>query len=153
MSFTDVLRDSPIFDELSDQELELLSRVMVEHVFPQGHVFMAEGDRATNTGEAAFLVIEGDVAVTQNTHIGPHEVGRMGPGDFFGLVALVDDGARSATCRAATEVRAAGLTRQAFELLHRQDMGLATRFQYLVARQLARNVRSATAALGELVGD
>ncbi|MCB9779589.1 MAG: cyclic nucleotide-binding domain-containing protein [Alphaproteobacteria bacterium] len=151
MSFTDVLRGSALFDELSDQEIELLARVMVEHAFPRGHVFMAEGDRATNTGEAAFLVVEGQVVVTQNTQSGPHEVGRLGPGDFFGLVALVDDGARSATCAAATDVRAAGLTRQAFELLHRQDLGLATRFQYLVARQLARNVRAATAALSELI--
>jgi CRP-like cAMP-binding protein len=98
----ETLRNVRLFAELDDRELEQLSRQMHERRFPEGADVTSEG-----AGGAGFFVIaEGnaDVAVA-----GEHRAS-LGPGDFFGEIALIDTGVRSASITAATDLLCYGLT-------------------------------------------
>ena len=84
----------PLFLELSSEELEPIGRVAVARSFPKGVRVFHEGD----TSDACYVVRSGDLRVTRE-----HSDGRaialasLGPGDFFGELAMLDGQARSAS--------------------------------------------------------
>jgi len=98
----EVLRNVPLFAELGERELEVLARQMHERRFPEGADVTSEG-----AGGAGFFVIaEGNADVA----VGGEFRTSLGPGDFFGEIALIDTGVRSASITAATALLCYGLT-------------------------------------------
>ena len=96
------LQDVPLFAELDQRELEQLSRQLHERRFPEGADVTSEG-----AGGAGFFVIaEGNADVD----VGGEHRASLGPGDFFGEIALIDTGTRSASITAATDLLCYGLT-------------------------------------------
>jgi CRP-like cAMP-binding protein len=102
-------------------------------------VFVREGEARRSVQDAAWVVLAGRIHVTRADDASKAVDRELGPGDLFGLVALVDRGPRSATCTALTDVTTASLNRSAFEHLLRSNAELACKFQLVVARQLARD--------------
>src|SRR5881409_4525880 len=90
----ELLSRVPLFSELSGEELERISRVAIPRSFPRGVRVFHEGD----TSDACYVVRTGDLRVTRE-----HSDGRaialatLGPGDFFGELAMLDGQARSAS--------------------------------------------------------
>src|SRR5215218_5998158 len=90
----ELLSRVPLFSELSRQELERISRVAIPRSFPRGVRVFHEGDDS----DACYVVRNGDLRVTRE-----HSDGRaialatLGPGDFFGELAMLDGGLRSAS--------------------------------------------------------
>jgi CRP-like cAMP-binding protein len=84
----DVIKQVPIFKGLSDKELKTLANNFTERAFKAGQELTSEGQ-----GAAGFFVIEsGEAAVTVDG-----EVRRtLARGDYFGEVALIDGGLRTA---------------------------------------------------------
>lgn len=84
----------PLFGELSPRELERVVSVAVPRSFPRGVRVFHEGDDS----DACYVVRGGDLRVTRE-----HSDGRaialatLGPGDFFGELAMLDGGSRSAS--------------------------------------------------------
>ncbi len=98
----ETLRNVPLFAELDERELDQLAKQMHERRFPEGADVTSEG-----AGGAGFFVItEGNAEVTV---AGEHRAS-LGPGDFFGEIALIDTGVRTASITAATELLCYGLT-------------------------------------------
>jgi CRP-like cAMP-binding protein len=98
----ETLRNVRLFAELDDRELEQLARQMHERRFPEGADVTSEG-----AGGAGFFVIaEGTADVT----VGGEHRASVGPGDFFGEIALIDTGLRSASITASTDLLCYGLT-------------------------------------------
>jgi CRP/FNR family transcriptional regulator, cyclic AMP receptor protein len=98
----ETLRNVPLFVELDERELEQLARQMHERRFPEGADVTSEG-----AGGAGFFVIaEGNADVA----VGGEHRASIGPGDFFGEIALIDTGVRSASITATTELLCYGLT-------------------------------------------
>jgi len=98
----DVLRKVPLFQDLEQRELQELAESFKERSFRAGDTIASEGK-----GAAGFFVIEsGDATVT----VHGNEVGRLGAGDYFGEIALIDQGARTATITAETDLQAYGMT-------------------------------------------
>lgn len=128
----------PLFDALRD--------AMTLRAFPDGHVYMAEGD----ADQDVWILLSGEVRVTRMQ--GRVEVGRLGPGAFFGLVALVDDGHRSATCTGVGPTRAASIPVSACQLLLASHAPLALAVQETVATQLAADFRRVAARLAQEMG-
>jgi CRP/FNR family cyclic AMP-dependent transcriptional regulator len=126
-------------------ETETLARALTTATYPDGHVFVREGKK----GDACYLILDGDVSVTRTATEGRgiEHVRTMGPGELFGLIALVDHGKRAATCTAVGEVTAASLPLNAFDMLFRSNAPIAHHFQYVIARQLARDLRAYNHAL------
>lgn len=98
----ETLRMVPLFANLDDKDLDQLSRQMHERRFPEGAEVTTEGA----TGAGFFVIVEGNADVS----VGGEHRTTLGPGDHFGEVALIDDGVRSASIMAATDLLCYGLT-------------------------------------------
>jgi putative ABC transport system ATP-binding protein len=138
MEALEVLGSMKSFASLSEADRQALSTAMQVRDYPDGHTFIREGARA----DAAYLVLEGEVRVTRDRRGTVEDLNRLGKGAFFGLVALVDEGPRSATCRAAGPVRVASLPPSAFALLFNAHAPIALAIQRVVAEQLTRDFRN-----------
>ena len=93
----DLLRGVPLFAEADDKFLERLAGEFMERTYAAGATIAEEGEAGRT-----FIVIEsGEVTVT----VHGREVGKLGAGQAFGEMALIDKSARSATVKADTEVR------------------------------------------------
>ena len=109
----EVLKRVPLFVDLDRRELQQVARLFKERRFSQGETVMKEG-----LGGASFFVIEsGEATVT----VGGDERATLKEGDYFGEIALFDEGARTATVTAATEMACYGLTLWEFRPLVREN--------------------------------
>src|SRR5262245_30806863 len=97
---------------------------------PAGTVFVREGE----PGDRMYVVQEGQVEILHDGEV----LERAGPGDFFGEMALVDDLPRSATVRAATNVRLVPITEREFLRLVELTPGFALQVMRAMARRLRR---------------
>jgi CRP-like cAMP-binding protein len=148
MSSLGWLRGFRAASALTDADIDLLERILVVSTHPQGHTFFREGERADGVTAAMYFVLEGSVGVSAKAPAGGFGVqATLGPGDVFGTVALVADVPRTATCQAVTQVKAAKLDRRTFEELFRRNVGLHARFQLVIARTLASDLRRLRALL------
>ena len=92
----DLIKGVPLFAEADDAFLQQLAGEFMERTYAAGETIAEEGESGRT-----FVVIEsGDVTVT----VRGREVGKLGPGDAFGEMALIDKSARSATVKADTQV-------------------------------------------------
>ena len=101
------LRAVPLFSTLAKRELDMIVRQADHLRYPARYRVVREG----TPGEEFWMVIDGELAVTR----GGVEVATLGPGDYFGEIALIDEGTRSATITAATDVTAYGMTSWEFK--------------------------------------
>ena len=129
----DVLRKVPLFDGLEDRELERLGRQFREREFPEGSSVTHEGE----TGAGFFVIGEGSATVT----VGGDVKATLGAGDWFGEVALIDDGVRSASITAATDLRCYGITPWEFRPFVEEHPQVA----WTLLQTLARRLREAQA--------
>lgn len=106
---TNVLAAVPTFAGCSRKEIQRVARYTLEERHPGGTVLIEEGTE----GDRFFVVVEGQVEVLQGGQV----VNTLGPGQFFGEVALLGHATRNATIRAATSVRLLVLPARSFRSL------------------------------------
>jgi pyruvate,water dikinase len=107
------LQRVPLFAEMDRGELEQIARLFKERRFPKGETVVREG-----SGGAAFYLIEsGEAAVS----VGGAERPMLEEGDYFGEIALIDEGPRSATVTALSDLVCYGLTFWDFRPLVQQS--------------------------------
>ena len=102
----DALSRTTLFLSLSKKELGELAKVTEDMDVSEGKVLCREDE----TGREFFVILEGEAAVTK----GGKEITTLGPGDFFGEIALVAHRPRTATVTAKTDLHFFVLTSQAF---------------------------------------
>lgn len=100
---------SPLFDELTESEIADVLGAFDTQSFNAGHRVTLEGFR----GREFYLIVEGRAAVS----VAGRRVAELGPGDFFGEVAVLRDGLRSATVTAETRLRTLVLSNDSLEQL------------------------------------
>ena len=124
----ELLQRVPLFAELAPRELERLSGSFKERTFPAGEPVATEGE-----GGAGFFVIEsGEASVS----VHGDERGRLGPGDYFGDIALIDEGERTATIKAESDLKCYGLTFWDFRPLVESDARIAWPLLQAMAKRL-----------------
>ncbi|NIR35648.1 MAG: cyclic nucleotide-binding domain-containing protein, partial [Actinobacteria bacterium] len=124
----EVVTSVPFFEGVDADEVERISSMFKHRRFSAGETITKEG-----AGGAAFYVIDSGEAVVTS---GGKELNRLGHGDYFGEVALIDNGARSATVTAATEVECFGLTFWEFRPLVQQNATIAWNLLQTLAARL-----------------
>jgi CRP/FNR family transcriptional regulator, cyclic AMP receptor protein len=130
---TDALRGVPLFAGLSDEDLERLARQMKERRFSAGATVTAEGAG----GAGFFVIIDGNATVV----VRDEERAQLGPGDYFGEIALIDEGMRSATINADTELLCYGMTAWEFRPFIEEHPQVA----WAMLQTMARRLRDAQA--------
>jgi len=89
-----MLRNVPIFDNLSDDELEAVRKCGVTRNFPKNSVIINEGD----SSDSLYVILKGRVTIYLSDENGKEVIlNSQGEGDYFGELALVDDDKRSAS--------------------------------------------------------
>jgi CRP/FNR family cyclic AMP-dependent transcriptional regulator len=125
---TELLGRVPLFSGLDPRELETISRTVHERTFNAGDTVAEEGQ-----GGVGFFVIKaGEAKVT----VGGDEVRRLGPGDYFGEIALISEGTRTATVTAESELECYGLTPWEFRPLVQTNAGIAWKILQALAKQV-----------------
>jgi CRP-like cAMP-binding protein len=130
---TTLLSRVPLFEGMSRKEMEAILRSASEVEHEAGHNIVTEGGGAAGV----HLILAGEATVIQ----GGHEKHRMGAGEFFGEIALIDGGPRTATVRADTRVRTLSIGAWNFRPLLAEHPDMA----YKVMVELCRRVRAAEA--------
>jgi CRP-like cAMP-binding protein len=129
----ELLQRVPLFAGLDQKELERLSGSFKERTFPAGESVATEGE-----GGAGFFVIESGEGVVR---VHGEERGRLGPGDYFGDIALIDQGDRTASIEAISDLKTYGLTFWDFRPLVESDARIA----WPLLQAMAQRLRAAEA--------
>jgi diguanylate cyclase (GGDEF)-like protein len=142
MSTTELLTKVSLFRALSPPDLQRLADNTEPLDFGPGQTIVEIGD----PGRSLFIVMEGVVQVLYPSRASDFELARLGPGDFFGEMALLSDRPRSATVRAHSEVRIIKLEKQVFQrlVLEEPRIGLG------VLEVLSLRIRAADEQIGGL---
>jgi len=131
-----LLSQVPIFQDLSKKELDAIARAAKEVSHREGAVLAREGD----SGLGFFLIVDGSARVT----VGDRARARLGPGDFFGEISLLDQGPRTATVMAETPITMLGITAWVFKRLIEQNPSIAAKMLKVMARRLRAASRDLT---------
>jgi cAMP-dependent protein kinase regulator len=131
----ELLEGVGLFSRCTKRERETIARHTEIADLPAGTDLVREGE----PGDALFVIIDGEATVRREGH----EVAHVGPGSYFGELAILDGAPRSATVVAASDVKVAVLGIRMFRTLLREFPELAE--QLLVG--LAGELRTAQAAV------
>ena len=129
-----LLGQVPLFSGLSRRHLRRLAERAHELDIEAEGTIVRDGD----AGDTFFVILKGEVRVVR----GRRTVARMGPGEFFGEISLLDGGPRTASVVADTPVVVARLPKRAFDGLVLDEPGLAAKLLSVVARRLREAERS-----------
>jgi CRP-like cAMP-binding protein len=127
----ELLRGVRLFSEVDDVFLESLASEFMARTYAAGETLAEEGE----SGRTLIVIESGTVTVT----VHGEEVGRLGPGDAFGEMSLIDRSARSATVKADTEVHGYQLPVWSFRPLVESHPEMA----WALLEALAQRVREA----------
>ena len=122
------LRSVSLFADLDDDELSQVALLFKQRRFSAGDTVVKEGA----DGAAFFLIESGEATVSV------HGVERadLGPGDHFGEIALIDEGVRSATISATTDLVCYGLTLWEFRPLVIENGNIGWKLLHSLAKKL-----------------
>lgn len=134
--FVQVLKAVPIFGELSQRELKTLALTAKLQSFDVDAVICREG----HSGIGLHIVETGEVEVS----VGGEVRRQMGPGAFFGEIALLDGGRRSATVVARQPTTTISLTAWDFKALLDKHPEIGTKMLPELCRRLRQNEDSLT---------
>jgi CRP-like cAMP-binding protein len=98
-----------LFADWNRHEIQEIARLFKEHRFSKGETVVKEG----SVGDSFFLIDSGEAGV----FIGGKGRTTLKPGDYFGAVALIDEGTRMASIIASTELVCYELTSRDFKAL------------------------------------
>jgi CRP/FNR family cyclic AMP-dependent transcriptional regulator len=130
----------PLFKGLKKRQLESLAKRFVERDYPAGTAIVAQG----KGGEGLFIVVAGHTDVIRVRGDGEKvQVNAFGPEDFFGELALLDDGPRTASVIATEPTKCLVLTRWDFFGALRGDVEMAI----TILEEMARRFRIALDSL------
>ncbi len=122
------LRRVELFAGMDRRQAEQIARLLKERRFAKGETVIMEG-----SGGAAFFIIDSGEATVSSKGV---DLATLGPGDYFGEVALIDGGPRSATVTAATDLVCYGLTFWEFRPLVERNGTIGWKLLQALAKQL-----------------
>jgi len=131
-----LLREIPIFADLSPEDLKLIAEIAREEWYPQNTVISRQGE----DGNMMFVIVEGHLQVLRTVNGNEQVLAQRGTGDFVGEMAIIESAPRSATLRTQTDVRVLAIDGETFKgiLRERPDVSFA------VLRSVSRRLREMT---------
>ncbi len=134
------LHNVPLFHGLDNRQLEHIAKRMVERDFPAGQSIVTQG----KGGEGFFVIVSGKAEALREHDGAKVTVNNFGATDFFGELALLDDGLRTASVVTSEPTKCLVLTRWDFlAALREGDVEMAI----VILQELAKRFRRALDAL------
>ena len=133
---TELLKSVTLFAGLDEKEAKKVASLFKERNFSDGEAMAEEGKH----GIGFFVIESGEAKVT----VHGDERATLGPGSYFGEIALIDDGPRTASVIADTELHCYGLTSWEFRPLVETNAEIA----WKLLEGLAKRVRALEAMAG-----
>ena len=130
----ELLQRVPLFAGLGRRELERVANSMKERRFKEGDTVTTEG----RGGVGFFVIEEGEADVT----VHGEERAKLGPGDYFGEIALITESDRTATITAQTDMRCYGMTMWDFRPLVESNASIAWNMLQSLAEKLRESERA-----------
>ncbi|HEX4141098.1 MAG TPA: cyclic nucleotide-binding domain-containing protein, partial [Candidatus Methylacidiphilales bacterium] len=133
-----LLKNVVLFKDLSMRDLAMVNSLLHERRYIADEVIFDEGEE----GQGLFLVLSGRVKITLPANIDQVLI-ELGPGAFFGEVALLDSSIRTAQARALEDSQIVALFRTEFYSLLDTHSAIASRISFQLAKVLAARLRQA----------
>ena len=137
----EMLRKIPLFAGIDPGKLKLLAFASDRKIYKPGQDLFKQGD----SGDAAFVIIDGTADVIVQTDSGEVVVASVGSNEFIGEISILCDVPRTATVRSTDDLEALMIKKEHFIGLISQvpDLGIE------VMRELASRLQKTTSELGE----
>jgi CRP-like cAMP-binding protein len=143
----ETLRNVPIFRELKKGEIKEIERIIHHRYFKPQEVIFWEGE----TGVGMYIIQRGEIGIYQDRETDhEEELVRLGEGDFFGEMALLNEGPRSATAISLTNAHIIGLYRPDLFNLFELKPRFGVKVLMKLADMLAIRLRKTNEELQEL---
>jgi CRP/FNR family transcriptional regulator, cyclic AMP receptor protein len=130
------LRSLPLFSSLSDEECWELAPLAYEYTVAPGQPIVREGDQAWEF----FVILDGTATVERDGA----PIARLGAGDFFGEVALIETERRIASVRATGEVQVLVIPSEDFEALVTEKPAIAEHVRDALRRRVRETLGTDT---------
>jgi len=130
----ELLRRVPLFAGIEPARLKLLAYTSDVVTYHAGQVLFRKGD----TGDAAYVIINGDAEVSIPAESGDIPIAQLHDGDFLGEIAILCDTPRTATITAKSELKALRIRKEPFFQLLHQFPEMAVEMTRLLAERLTR---------------
>jgi CRP-like cAMP-binding protein len=124
------LAEIPLFESLSAEQLEAVASLSELRRWDEGAALVGEGA----PGYSLFVLQEGTAVVTS----GGKQLATLGPGDFFGEIALLDEGRRTATVTATSPVSLVVMYGSDFRVFERDFPDASAFMKRAMAERLSR---------------
>jgi CRP/FNR family cyclic AMP-dependent transcriptional regulator len=128
-----LLREIPIFSDLSPEDLKRVAEIAREEWYPQNTVIFRQGEE----GNRMFVIVEGRVQILRKVDENEKVLAERTHGDFVGEMAIIESAPRSATLRTQTDVRVLSLDDETFKGILRERPEVS----FAVLRSISRNLR------------
>ena len=132
------LKEVPLFSSFSNKQLKSVVKTAKEKEFETGDTIVREGE---STKVGFYLILDGQVEVKQDGST----LSKLGSGQFFGEMAVLDEKPRSADVVATTDTQCLLLTSWDFKALIKTYPDMATK----VISELANRLRQTNMALSK----
>jgi CRP/FNR family transcriptional regulator, cyclic AMP receptor protein len=124
-----ILAAVPLFSEMSKRQLRSLADQAKIVRYSAGRTILAEGGSGVGS---MFVLLDGTARIVRRGRT----IARIGPGDFFGELSILDGRPRSASVVTVSDVVTARLSRPSFLHLVRSDPNIALRMMGVLATRL-----------------
>ena len=142
----ELLRHVPIFAEIEPAKLKLLAFMSERVGFDDGKLLCRQGD----PGDAAYLIIEGQVDIVLEAPAGPLTVATIGANEIVAETAILRDTTRNASVRANGRVVALRISKEPFMRMVREFPAMAVSIMRELAQRLDSTNNQLLAARDEV---
>jgi len=131
-----LLRDVPLFSNLSAEDLKQIADIAREQWFPDGALICRAGEE----GNAMYIIVSGKVRVQKDTGGEEKNLAVRGEGDFVGEMAIIESAPRMATLRAFGELRVLVINSESFVAILRDRPEVSISVMKTLSRRLREMV-------------
>ncbi|HUI35402.1 MAG TPA: cyclic nucleotide-binding domain-containing protein [Stellaceae bacterium] len=142
----EVLRRVPFFAEIEPSKLKLLAFMSERAGFDDGKILFRQGD----PGDAAYLIIDGQVEIVLEGPAGPVTVATLGANEIVGDMAILTGAPRNATVRAKGRLVALRIAKDPFMRMVREFPNMAVSIMQELAHRIEATNNQLRAALSEV---
>ena len=131
-----LLREVPIFGDLSPEDLKQVAEIAQEQWIPDGTIICRDGE----DGDSMYILVAGQVQILKGVEGSEKILAVREAGDFVGEMAIIESGPRVATVRALGDVRALVIDGDAFNAILRDRQNVAISVMRTLSRRLREMV-------------